>query len=168
MNNNKVYVWNNFALIIFNSLLFGILPVSMIWAFITNPKYIHALWIGIVLLWLIYELFVYTYVRATLQDGILSFERPLGKYRLLLFRKRTGKMTIHPDEWTEVYRYYFKGGSSYYFRKDKTAAYFVSVDGFRFFYDDLETLFPGKVKQTDDFPRDTKKRLRKVEPERVF
>nr|WP_294860489.1 hypothetical protein [uncultured Fluviicola sp.] len=167
IKDNRVYVWNNLLNITFNTLFFAFFPVGLIWVFIDDTKHIQALWVGIVLLWLVYELFVYTYIRATLRDGVLFFERPLGKYGFL-FRRRTRQMTIHPDDWTEVYRYSFKGGTAYYFRKDKTAAYFVSADGFRFFYDDLERLFPGKVKHTDDFPREMRKKLRKKERGRVF
>jgi hypothetical protein len=167
MNNNQGRTWNNRFTMIYYSLCFGIFPVGLISVFINDTKYIHALWIGIVLLWLVYELTVYSYIRVTLRDKILLFERPLARYGLL-FRKRTRRMTIHPDDWTEVYSYTNRGSYSYYFRKDQTAAYFVLMDGIRLFDNELADLFPGRKKHVSDFPRAMKRKLRRAEPGRVF
>ena len=163
----KERVWNNLFIAIYYSLCFSIIPVGFIAAFINNPRQIYALLVGIVLLWLVYELFTVAYIRITFRDGVLLFERPLGKYRLL-FRKRPGSMTIHPASWTEVYTHSHKGGHSLYFRKDRTAAYFVSFDGMGSFKDELTAYFLERKKQTLDFPRDLKRKLRKEMPERVF
>lgn len=160
-------VWNNLFIAIYYSLCFSIIPVGLITTFINNPHLIYTLLVGIVLLWLVYELFTVAYIRITFRDGVLLFERPLGKYRLL-FRKRPGSMTIHPASWTEVYTHSHKGGHSLYFRKDRTAAYFVSFDCMGSFDKKLADLFPGRKKHTLDFPRDLKRKMRKEMPERVF
>ncbi|TSJ44888.1 hypothetical protein [Fluviicola chungangensis] len=160
-------VWNNLFISIYYCLCFSIIPVGLIVAFINNPRLIYALPVGLVLFWLLYELFMLAYIRITFQDGVLIFERPLGKYGLL-FRKRTRRMTILPDDWSEVYSHSYKGGYSFYFRKDRTAAYFVSFDGMGSFKKELRAYFPGRKKETLDFPRHLKRKMRREMPERVF
>ncbi len=160
-------VWNNLFIAIYYSLCFSIIPVGLIAAFINNPHQIYALLVGIVLLWLLYELFTVAYIRITFRDGVLLFERPLGKYRLL-FRQRPGSMTIHPDDWSEVYTHSHKGGHSFYFRKERTAAYFVSFDGMGSFDNALASYFPGRKKHVSEFPRELKRKMRKEMPEQVF
>lgn len=100
-------------------------------------------------------------------NGELIFLRPLRKFSFF-FRKRTRLIRIHPDEWTEVYRHGFKGGTAYYFRNGRTAAYFVKADGLSHFYHYLDTLFPQRVKETDDFPMDIRRKLKQEMPERVI
>lgn len=107
------------------------------------------------------------YMRIHYLDGELVFLKPLRKFSLF-FRKKNRCLRIHPNEWTEVYRHGFKGGTAYYFRNGRTAAYFVKADGLNNFYGDLDTLFPTRVKKTDDFPMDIRRRLRKEDPGRVI
>jgi hypothetical protein len=77
-------------------------------------------------------------------------------------------MLIRPDEWTEVYRYWFKGGTAYYFRNKGTDAYFVSAEGLTILYSDLGGLFTNGVKIINVFPRDAKRRMKKSGTGRVF
>ncbi len=159
--------WNNGGLICLNTATFLILPIGLITAFIDNPKYIHALWIGIILLYLLYELGMNTYIRITYLNGDLKFERPLRKYSLFA-RKKPRQLLIRADEWTDLYWFSPRNSFAYYFRNDHTAAYFAAGDGFTSLHRKLEKLFPGRLKTSLDFPRETKKRLKKAEPGRVF
>jgi hypothetical protein len=159
--------WNNGIMICLNTAIFLILPIGLIVAFIDDPKYTHALWVGIVLLYLLYELGVNAYIRITYLNGTLTFERPLRRYSLL-FRKRRMELVIQPDEWTELYWFRPKSSFAYYFRNDHTAAYFAAGDGFMSLHRKLEKLFPGRLKTSLDFPKETKKRMKKAEPGRVF
>lgn len=167
VNDNKVWVWNNALTILFNVLLSSIFPVLCIVSFIRSPKSYGFLIAAIIPWYLIYELGVYTYIRVVYQNGVLEFRKPLRKYSLL-FRKKDQKILIYPDEWTEVYRRSYKGSTSYYFRNNQTAAYFVKADGLNFLYSDLDVLFPQRVRMLQEFPGEIRRRLKKEFPERVF
>lgn len=166
-NDDQLRTWTNGLWIGIGTAWLLILPVGSLLIFFNEPVYVHALWVGITLLGFMYELVVNAFIRITYLNGVLEFERPLRKYSLL-FRKRKRKLTIRPDEWTELYWYSRKNSFTYYFRKGQTAAYFVSGDGFTLLRRKLEKLFPGRLKTSLDFPKATRKRLKKEFPERVF
>lgn len=166
INDDKMRTWNNAFTIGFNSLLFSMFPVIFFIGFIERQSF-ASLITAIILWYLIYELAVFSFIRIYYQNGELEFRKPLRSYSLL-FRKKNHRKRIRPDEWTEVHCYSYKGSTSYYFRNGRTAAYFVSVDGLSFFYSDLDVLFSRRFKRTDDFPRETKRRMKKEFPERVF
>lgn len=159
--------WSNAFTMTFNSMLFLAFGGMFIYNVIRNPAYYGSLIVGLIIWYLVFEIAVNTYIRVYYLDGELVFLRPLRKFSFF-FRKRTQLIRIRPDEWTEVYRHGFKGGTAYYFRNGRTAAYFIKADGLSNFYQYLDTLFPKRVKETDEFPMDIRRRLKKEMPERVF
>jgi|GEM_PF-6529751 len=167
INDNKVWVWNNALAIGFNALFFLIFPAGLINGFVRNPTNYALLIAGIILFYVIYEWGLFSYIRVTYHKGELEFKKPLRKYSIL-FRKKDYKMLISPDEWTEVYRYWVKGGTAYYFRNNGTDAYFVSAEGLTFLYKDLVNLFSHGVKQMSGYPTEVKRRMRREGTGRVF
>lgn len=159
--------WTNIWSIGLQTAMLAIFPISLLVAFINNPEYIHALWIGIVLLYFLYELFVYSYTKAHYLNGVLEFERSIRTYSLFPWKKNE-QLVIRPDEWTELYKYSFKMTEVYYFRNDRSSAYFVTVEGMGGLYREMGKLFASRAKSSLDFPKETKKRLKKEFPERVF
>ncbi|WP_300355633.1 hypothetical protein [Fluviicola sp.] len=162
VNDDKLRTWNNGWTIGYYALLFLTFPSGFILGFNRNPSNYVLLIIGIVIFYSVYELILLSYTRVTYLNGNLEFKRPLLKFSLL-FRNKNNKMRIRPDEWTEVYRYWHKGGTAYYFRNNDSDAYFVSAEGLTIFYSDLGALFSHGVKITNAFPRDAKRRMRKVQ-----
>ena len=158
--------WSNAFTMGFNSLLFLAFGGMFIYNVIRNPAYYGSLIAGLIIWYLVFEITVNAYIRVHYLDGELVFQRPLRKFSFF-FRKRNQQIRIRPDEWTEVYRHGFKGGTAYYFRNGRTAAYFVKADGLSNFYNYLDTLFPNRVKKTDNFPMDIGRKLKKEDPERV-
>ena len=166
VNDNQERRWNNSLMIGYYALLSLIFPTGFILAFVRHPANYLLLIIGIVLFYVIYEWILSSYIRVSYLNGSLEFKRPLLKCSLL-FRKKNRKLCIHPDEWTEVYRYWYKGGTAYYFRNNGNDAYFISAEGLNSLYVDLGGLFSHGVKITGDFPREAKWRMKKESPERV-
>lgn len=158
--------WSNAFSLGTSSLILCGFPLLFFIGFLHSGS-IASLITGIILLYGVYELTIFSFIRVFYLNGVLEFRKPLRKY-CLLFRKKHQSLHIRPDEWTEVYRHSFKGGTAYYFRNGRTAAYFINADGLSNFYQYLDTLFPNRVKKTDDFPIGMRRKLRKVDPERVF
>jgi hypothetical protein len=164
---NQERTWSNAFTMGFNLLLFLAFGGMFIYNFIRNPAYYGSLIAGLIIWCLVFELTVNAYIRVYYLDGELVFLRPLCKFSFF-FRKRTRLIRIRPDEWTEVYRHGFKGGTAYYFRNGRTAAYFIKADGLSNFYGYLDTLFPKRVKKTDSFPMSMRRKLKQEDPGRVF
>lgn len=167
VNDDKIRTWNNARMIAYYALFFLIFPAGLINGFVRNPTNHVLLIIGIGLFYLVYELILGSYVRVTYLNGDLEFIKPLRKFSPL-FRKKNNRMRIRPDEWTEVYRYWFKGGTAYYFRNNGTDAYFVSAEGLTSLYIDLVNLFSHGVKQMSGYPTEVKRRMRREGTGRVF
>lgn len=167
IHDNQERRWSNAFTMGFNAILFSTFGGMFIYNFIQNTGYYGSLIVGMIIRYLVFEITVNAYLRVHYLNGELVFLRPLRKFSLF-FRKRNQLMRIRPDEWTEVYLHSFKGGTAYYFRNEQTAAYFVKADGLSNFYGYLDTLFPNRVKRTDEFPMDMRRRLKKAEPGRVI
>ncbi len=167
VNDDQLRTWNNAWIIGYYALFLLIFPAGFINAFIHNPTNYGLLIAGIVLFYAIYELVLFSYIRVSYLNGELEFRRPLRKCSLF-FRKKNNRMRIRPDEWTEVYRYWYKGGTAYYFRNNDRDAYYVSAEGLSVLYSDLGVLFSHGVKIINARPRDAKRRLKKEERGRVF
>jgi hypothetical protein len=159
--------WSNSFSVLFPVFLFFAFGGLFMGMFIQHTGWYGYLVTGIVVWYFTFEITVNAYIRVYYLDGELVFLRPLRKFSFF-FRKRTQLIRIRPDEWTEVYRHSFKGGTAYYFRNGRTAAYFIKADGLSNFYQYLDTLFPKRVKETDEFPMDIRRRLKREMPERVF
>lgn len=158
--------WSNAFSVLFPVFLFFAFGGLFMGMFIQHTGWYGHLVTGIAVWYFTFEITVNAYIRVYYLNGELVFLRPLRKLSIF-FRKRNSQIRIHPDEWTEVYRHGFKGGTAYYFRNGRTAAYFVKADGLSNFYSYLDTLFPNRVKKTDNFPMDIGRRLKKEDPERV-
>ena len=125
--------------------------------------------LNLIALWLYAELIMNSYITVTLQNRILTIRKPL-RHKSFISRKKHHELVIHPEDWEELYYRLFKGGSEYYFRKDRRAMYLFGAEGFRFLADDLKQHFPDKtVKEYDDlFPWEVRMALKKKYPERVL
>lgn len=166
VNDDQLRVWSNAWSIGIKAIILCMIPGIFFISFIEKGYYASLIF-GIICLYLFYELTVHSFIRIMYLNGELDFRKPLSKYSLF-FRKKEHHLRIKPNEWTEVYSYSFRDGYSHYFRNERTAAYFVTTDGLSNFSQDLNKLFRKRVKETDDFPRDLKRKLRKEMPERVF
>jgi hypothetical protein len=166
ITDNQERTWSNAFSVLFPVFLFFTFGGLFIGSFIQHTGGSGFLITGIVGWYFSFEVTVNAYMRVYYLNGELVFLRPLRKFSII-FRKRNYKVHIRPDEWTEVYRHGFRGGTAYYFRNGSTAAYFVKADGLSNFYMDLPDLFPNRLKKTDNFSMHIGPRLRKEFPERV-
>jgi len=162
--------WNNSASVIINSMVFAPFLVGFAFAFTAGK--IHwslALLLNVGAWWLYLELLWNTMVTITVVDRTITVSKPFRK-NSRLSRKKHHRIVICEDEWDQLFYRHYRGSTSCYFRKERTAVYYFATDGFTFWTQDIRGLFPEKRLKIMDAgsPRDVIKALRKEFPERVL
>ncbi len=128
---------------------------------------IYFVWVLIGFLIFIFylELIYYMYSVMEITKNEIIFTKPWRRFGL--FRKRRNRWTISHKEWTELHAFNFKSHVTLYFRKERDAVFFATIDGGSFFvkklkkhcrekliYTSQNDRFPGKLcaKMADEFP----------------
>ncbi len=145
---------------------FPCIATMMFW----NPKFhwTTSLLVNIPIFWLYFELIWNTVVTIQLEDGTLTICKPLRGLSLLN-RKKHNQIVIRPDEWDQLFFRGYKDSTWFYFRKERTAAYFFTVDGISGLNIDLKLFFGDKtIERYEGYKPYVVKQLKKHFPERVL
>lgn len=161
---------NNYPTAILSSLVFAPLLAGFAYTIVAGK--IHWLWallLNGLAWWLYLELLWNTMVLITVSDRTLIVSKPYRKHSVLS-RKKHHRIVIPENEWDQLFYRHYRGSTSCYFRQERTATYYFAADGFTFWTQDLQRLFPEKrFKSMDDgVPGAVIKALKREFPERVL
>lgn len=156
--------------VIINSMVFAPLLVGFAFAFTAGK--IHwslALLMNVLAWWLYLELLWNSMVTIKVVDRTITVSKPIRK-NSVLSRKKHHQIVIHEDEWDQLFYRHYRGSTSCYFRKGRTAACYFAANGFTFWTQDIRELFPEKRLKImeDGSPRDVVRALKREFPERVL
>jgi hypothetical protein len=99
----------------------------------------------------------------------IIFTKPWRRFGL--FRKRQNRWVIPHSEWTELHAFNFKSNSTLYFRKEKEAVFFATIDGGGLFVKKIKKHFREKLiylSFNQEFPQKIKRKMQDEFPEKVM
>ena len=157
-------------------LLLGVLILCVnyqiiIWA--VRKDYLSAvyfIWVligfGIFLFYL--ELIYYVYSVMEITPNEIIFTKPLRRYGL--FRKRQSRWVIPHSEWTELHAFNIKSNATLYFRKERDAVFYATIEGGSAFVRKLKKHFREKLiySSRNRFPRQLRNKMYSEPAERVM
>ncbi len=121
----------------------------------------------IVLIWLMYEMICNILVTVTVEERTIRVQKPLRKNSILSCKKHH-ELIIEDEDWDQLYCHTYKGGTTFYFRREQSAAYYFAADSMSRLKIELKKHFPEKKIADDWRPLDVVRALRKKFPERVL
>jgi hypothetical protein len=157
------------SMLLINSFSFSVLAITLfsrhlVWLDILGTLVFS----GVVLL--TYEFFLNGLVEITITKDLIVFRKPLKTYSLL-FRKKRNTWTIDAADWNELIVMKFKSIYHLYFRLEKSATLFATVEYGSKFVSDIKEMYPSKRindQNNYSFPSHLRKQLKKEHPERVM